>query len=231
MDDLTNPLPAGILLHTDPLERRPNGPHHNGETRVVETRKRATPGPSEFEPMPHRLHVCVFCGSSMGSRPSYAEAARRVGETLAKNDRGLVYGGGRVGLMGVVADAALAAGGRVVGVIPNALATREVAHDGLTELHLVAGMHERKALMAARSAAFLALPGGFGTFEELFEVITWSILGFHNKPVGLLNVDHYYDPLIAMLDHAMAEGFLKRAHHGLIVVSDHPETLAARLTA
>ena len=179
--------------------------------------------------MTTRPHVCVFCGSSMGSRPSYAEAARRVGGALAANDLGLVYGGGHVGLMGVVADAALAAGGRVVGVIPEPLATKELAHGGLTELHVVPGMHARKALMAAKSDGFLALPGGVGTFEELFEVITWSVLGLHKKPVGLLNVEGYFDPLLAMLDHAVAERFTRPEHLAPLVVSDRPEHLASDL--
>ena len=179
--------------------------------------------------MPQRPHVCVFCGSSKGARPEYTEAARVVGETLAKQGVGLVYGGGRIGLMGVVADAALASGGRVVGVIPDPLATKELAHDGLTELHIVSGMHERKALMAARSAGFLALPGGVGTFEELFEVITWLVLGLHNKPIGLLNVAGYFDPLLAMLQHAVSERFVRPNHLDMLVVSDRPEALAVDL--
>lgn len=181
--------------------------------------------------MPDRPHVCVFCGSSTGTRPAYADAARRVGRGLAGAGLGLVYGGGRVGLMGVLADAALEAGGRVVGVIPGALATKELAHDGLTQLHVVAGMHERKALMAALSAGFLALPGGIGTFEELFEIVTWAALGLHNKPVGLLNVGGYFDPLLALLAHAVAEGFVRPEHLELLVVSDRPEALAAGLLA
>jgi uncharacterized protein (TIGR00730 family) len=179
--------------------------------------------------MPNRPHICVFCGSSRGSRPSYTEAARRVGAALARNRLGLVYGGGRVGLMGVVADAALAAGGRVVGVIPEPLATREIAHDGLSELHVVPGMHERKALMAQRSAGFFMLPGGLGTLEEFFEVLTWSALGLHQKPIGVLNVEGYFDPLLALLDHAAAARFVRPEHLDLVVVSDQPEALAADL--
>src|SRR5438128_12123639 len=175
--------------------------------------------------MPDRPHVCVFCGSSRGVRPAYAEAARRVGAALARNGLGLVYGGGRIGLMGVVADAALAAGGRVVGVIPDPLATRELAHDGLTELHVVPTMHDRKALMASRSAGFLALPGGVGTFEEFFEILTWAALGLHGKPIGLLNVEGYFDPLLALLDHAVAERFVRPEHLSLLLVSDQPDTL------
>lgn len=179
--------------------------------------------------MPDRPHVCVFCGSSTGSRPAYADTARRVGSALAQRGLGLVYGGGRVGLMGVVADAALAAGGRVIGVIPEPLATKELAHTGLTELRVVATMHQRKALMAELSDGFLALPGGVGTFEEFFEILTWAVLGLHHKPVGLLNVEGYYDPLRALLDHAVAERFLRPEHRALVTVSDQPETLAVDL--
>jgi uncharacterized protein (TIGR00730 family) len=179
--------------------------------------------------MPGRPYVCVFCGSSAGSRPAYADAAQRIGTTLARHGLGLVYGGGRVGLMGVVADAALAAGGRVIGVIPEPLATKELAHTGLTELRVVRTMHERKALMAELSAGFLALPGGVGTFEEFFEIVTWAVLGLHRKPVGLLNVEGYYDPLRALLDHAVAERFVRPEHRALVVVSDQPEALAADL--
>jgi uncharacterized protein (TIGR00730 family) len=179
--------------------------------------------------MPQRPHICVFCGSSPGARPSYTEAARRVGAALANNGLGLVYGGGRVGLMGVVADAALAAGGRVVGVIPDPLASKEIAHPGLSELHVVAGMHERKALMADRSAGFVALPGGVGTFEEFFEIVTWAVLGLHRKPIGLLNVEGYFDPLLTLLGHAVAERFVRPEHLAMIVVTDKPEALAADL--
>jgi uncharacterized protein (TIGR00730 family) len=181
--------------------------------------------------MPDRPYVCIFCGSSVGARPAYAEAARRVGAALAAHGLGMVYGGGRVGLMGIVADAALARGGRVVGVIPEPLATREIGHNGLTELHVVPGMHERKALMAARSSGFLALPGGIGTYEEFFEILTWAALGLHRKPVGLLNVEGYFDPLLALLDHAAAERFVRPEHLALVVVSDSPEALAADLLA
>ena len=181
--------------------------------------------------MPDRPHVCVFCGSSAGSRPSYGEAARRVGAALAGRGLGLVYGGGRVGLMGMLADAALSAGGRVVGVIPEPLATKEVAHEGLSELIVVPGMHERKAQMAARSAAFLTLPGGLGTFEEFFEVLTWATLGLHNKPIGLLNVDGYFDPLIDLLGHAASEHFVRPERLDLIVISDSPEALVGGLLA
>jgi uncharacterized protein (TIGR00730 family) len=179
--------------------------------------------------MPDRPHVCVFCGSACGVRAEYVEAARTVGVALAQAGLGLVYGGGRVGLMGIVADAALAAGGRVVGVIPDALARKEIAHDGLTELHVVPGMHERKAQMALRSAGFLMLPGGIGTLEEFFEILTWAALGLHNKPIGLLNVSGYFDPLLRMLEHGVAEGFIRDRHLALLLVSGDSEALAAGL--
>jgi uncharacterized protein (TIGR00730 family) len=179
--------------------------------------------------MPDRPHICVFCGSSRGARPAYVEAARRVGSALARSGLGLVYGGGRVGLMGTVADAVLAEGGRVIGVIPEPLATSEIAHDGLTELHVVPDMHKRKALMARRSAGFLTLPGGVGTFEEFFEILSWAALGLHHKPIGILNVEGYFDPLLALLNHAAAERFLRPEHLDLLVVSDQPEVLAADL--
>ena len=181
--------------------------------------------------MPDRPHVCVFCGSARGARPVYVEAARRIGSALARSGLGLVYGGGRVGLMGTVADAALAEGGRVIGVIPESLATSEVAHDGLTELHIVPGMHERKALMSQKSAGFLTLPGGIGTFEEFFEILSWAVLGLHHKPIGVLNVEGYFDPLLALLDHAAAERFLHPESLDLLVVSDQPEALATDLLA
>jgi uncharacterized protein (TIGR00730 family) len=179
--------------------------------------------------MPDRPHLCVFCGSRVGARPAYAEAARRVGTALGRDGLGMVYGGGRVGLMGIVADSALAAGGRVVGVIPEAMSAKEIAHDGLTELIVVPGMHERKALMAERSRGFLALPGGVGTFEEFFEVLTWSILGIHRKPIGLLNVDGYYDPLLRLIDHAVDEGFLRAENRDIVFSSSDPEAIVSRL--
>jgi uncharacterized protein (TIGR00730 family) len=175
--------------------------------------------------MPDRPHVCVFCGSSLGARPSYVDAARRVGAALARRGIGLVYGGGQVGLMGVVADAALAEGGRVVGVIPDPLATKEVAHAGLTELHVVPGMHERKALMSRLSDGFLTLPGGIGTYEEFFEILTWFALGLHPKPLGLLDVDGYFGPLRALLAHGVDEKFIHPRHVDVLVLSDHPESL------
>ena len=174
--------------------------------------------------------ICVFCGSNLGSRPAYAEAARRMGTALAVRGIGLVYGGGRVGLMGVVADAALAARGEVIGVIPEALAAREVAHVGLSELRVVDSMHTRKAMMADLAAAFVALPGGYGTLEEFCEVLTWAQLGLHQKPCGLLNVEGYYDPLLSLLDHAVRERFLHPAHRSLVLEGQDPDLLLDLLT-
>ncbi len=176
--------------------------------------------------MIHRL--CVFCGSCDGTLPEYGEAARALGASLARRGVEVIYGGGRVGLMGRLADGCLEAGGRVVGVIPEALATKELAHAGCTELHVVGSMHERKALMAERADAFLALPGGLGTFEELFEVWTWGQLGFHAKPCGLLNVAGFYDRLIAFLEHAAEHGFLRAEHLRMLFVGgDGAELLDA----
>lgn len=166
--------------------------------------------------------VCVFCGSAVGARPAYAEAARALARELAARGIGLVYGGGSVGLMGVLADAALAAGVKVIGVIPRGLATRELAHAGLTELRVVASMHERKATMATLSAGFLALPGGLGTLEETLEVLTWSQLGIHAKPVALVDVAGYYAGLRTMLAHAVREGFLRPEYAGLVLIADTP---------
>src|SRR5215207_8224445 len=160
--------------------------------------------------------VCVFCGSSSGASPAYGEAARALGAHLAREGLTLVYGGASVGTMGVVADAALAAGGRVVGVIPRGLVAREIAHPGLTELVVVDSMHERKAAMADRADAFVALPGGLGTLEELFEVWTWGLLGIHAKPVALLDADGFYDPLLAFLDRAVDEGFVRAAQRAML---------------
>lgn len=179
--------------------------------------------------MPERPHLCVFCGSQKGSRPEYEQAARQVGLALAAQGLGLVYGGGRIGLMGTVADVTLAAGGRVVGVIPEPLTLKELAHEGCTELIVVPGMHERKALMAERASAFLALPGGIGTFEEFFEIFSWATLGLHGKPIGLLNVDGYFDPLLTLFEHAVAERFIRPSHMQMLFVSDDPDDLVARL--
>jgi len=175
--------------------------------------------------------LCVFCGSNPGASPAYGEAAARLGRTLAGRGLTLVYGGGRVGLMGVAADAALAGGGKVVGVIPEALATRELAHAGLSDLQVVGSMHERKARMSELSDGFVALPGGIGTLEEWFEVWTWSQLGFQPKPCALLNVAGYYDHLLAFLDHMTAERFLNPVHRGMAIVDDDLERLLDRLAA
>ena len=173
--------------------------------------------------------ICVFCGSSSGVRESYAQAARSLARHLVSKGIGVVYGGGKVGLMGTLADAALEAGGEVIGVIPQSLVAKEVGHGGLSELRVVGSMHERKALMAELSDAFIALPGGYGTFEEFCEVLTWTQLGLHRKPCGVLNVERYYDPLLALFDHAVAEQFVKPAHRGIVIADDHVESLVARL--
>lgn len=169
--------------------------------------------------------ICVFCGSSFGNNPAYKEAAQSMGTTLAEKGVTLVYGGGNVGLMGVVADVALGAGGEVIGVIPEALVEREISHQNLTQLHVVGSMHERKALMAELSDGFVALPGGNGTLEEFFEVLTWAQLGEHHKPCGLLNVDGYYDPLLEVLDHAVREGFLSEKHRSIVQVEKTPDEI------
>jgi uncharacterized protein (TIGR00730 family) len=175
--------------------------------------------------------ICVFCGSSVGANPAYAAAARELGRTLAERGLGVVFGGGKVGLMGVLADAALAAGGEVIGVIPDALVAREIGHSGLTKLHVVRSMHERKTLMADLASAFIALPGGYGTFEEFFEAVTWTQLGIHQKPCGLLNVDGYYDALLALLERAVADGFIREANRGLVLDAPDIPTLLAKLEA
>ena len=169
--------------------------------------------------------VCVFAGSNAGNRPEYLAAAEDLGRVLAARGIGMVYGGARVGLMGAVADAVLADGGQVVGVIPQALVEKEVAHDGLTDLRVVTTMHERKALMAELADGFVALPGGWGTLDELFEILTWAQLGIHRKPCGLLNVLGYFDSLLAFLDHAMQQGFVRREYGALLATSDAPMEL------
>ena len=172
--------------------------------------------------------VCVFCGSHPGNDPAYAEAARTIGRTLAERDITLVYGGGHVGLMGVVADSALGAGGEAIGVMPKSLVDREIGHTGLTKLHVVSSMHERKALMSELSEGFVALPGGNGTLEEFFEVLTWAQLGEHGKPCGLLNVAGYYDPLLAVFDRMVDRAFLREEHRGLVIVEEDPSALLER---
>ncbi|HSN85520.1 MAG TPA: TIGR00730 family Rossman fold protein [Thermoanaerobaculia bacterium] len=173
--------------------------------------------------------LCVFCGSNPGASPDYARAAARMGALLAERGLTLIYGGGHVGLMGVLADAALKAGGRVIGVIPEALEAREVAHTGLTELRVVRSMHERKALMSELADGFIALPGGIGTMEEWFEVWTWGQLGIHPKPLGMLNVAGYYDHLLAFFDRMVADGFLPQAHRSMAIVGEDGGILLDRL--
>jgi hypothetical protein len=173
--------------------------------------------------------LCVFCGSSVGNNVAYTDAAEAMGKLLARRGIGLVYGGGNVGLMGVMADAAMAAGGEVIGVIPKALFDREVGHPGITDLRIVDSMHTRKALMADLADAFVAMPGGVGTFEEFFEAITWTQLGLHRKACGLLNVAGFYSPLAAFIDQAVTDGFIKPIHRAAIVVDDDPERLVDTL--
>lgn len=172
--------------------------------------------------------LCVYCGSSIGRTPIYAQQARALGRALAQRGIRLVYGGASVGIMGVVADAVLAAGGEVIGVIPAALAAKEIAHHGLTQLHVTKSMHERKALMADLSDGFIALPGGIGTLEEIFEILTWAQLGFHEKPCALLNVDGYYDALTAYLDHTVAEAFVQPLHRSMLIVERDADVLLDR---
>ncbi len=175
--------------------------------------------------------LCIYCGSNRGSSPSYAEAAASAGRHLAENGIGIVYGGGSVGLMGIVADAALAAGGEVIGVIPQALQDKELGHDRLSELHVVASMHERKQLMVDLSDGFIALPGGVGTLDELFETFTWLQLGFHTKPVGLLNTGGYFDELLTFLDKMTRDGFMRQQHRGCLIEGREITGLLARMAA
>ncbi|WP_243370268.1 TIGR00730 family Rossman fold protein [Microvirga solisilvae] len=177
------------------------------------------------------MRLCVFCGSSAGQDPVYMETARLLGEALAKNGIELVYGGASVGLMGAVADAVLAHGGHVIGVMPQALVDKEIAHTGLSDLRVVGSMHERKALMAELSDGFIALPGGLGTFEELFEVWTWAQLGYHKKPCALLNVAGFYDKLAGFLDDVVERGFVKPIHRAMLIVRDEPEALIDAIKA
>ncbi|MGY2046578.1 LOG family protein [Methylobacterium sp. JK268] len=177
------------------------------------------------------MRLCVFCGSSDGALPHYREGAEALGRHLALSGVGLVYGGGKVGLMGAVADAALAAGGHVTGIMPRALVEKEIGHEGLSDLRVVASMHERKAMMADLADGFVALPGGLGTFEELFEVWTWAQLGYHRKPVALLNVGGFYDGLLAFLDEVVQQGFVRAPHRAMLLVGTTPEDLLARIRA
>lgn len=172
--------------------------------------------------------ICVFCASSPGNRPEYRASAEDLGKALVKRNIGVVYGGGKVGLMGALADSVLAEGGEAIGVIPEQLMAREIGHPGLTKLHVVRSMHERKAMMADLSDAFIALPGGFGTLEEFFEVVTWAQLGLHSKPCGILNVLGYYSALLSMLDHAVQERLLRPENRELVLAKDSvPELLEA----
>jgi uncharacterized protein (TIGR00730 family) len=174
-------------------------------------------------------NICVFCGSSTGGQADYREAAVALGREMVRRKIGLVYGGGCVGLMGVIADAVLEAGGHVIGVMPHALVAREIAHRGLPDLRVVNSMHERKAMMASLSDAFIALPGGFGTFEEFCEVVTWTQLGLHRKPCGVLNVSSFYDPLLALFDRAVENGFLKRSNRAIVLSDANPAALLDQL--
>jgi len=173
-------------------------------------------------------NICVYCGSSPGRLEAYADAARALAEALASRNIGLVYGGAGIGIMGAVADHVLQLGGKAVGVIPEALMRKEVAHYRLSELYVTQSMHERKMRMAELSDGFIALPGGLGTLEELFEIWTWAQLGFHDKPCGLLNVEGYYDPLIEFLDHAVTEQFVRHSHRAILIVENEPEKLLER---
>jgi uncharacterized protein (TIGR00730 family) len=181
--------------------------------------------------MPELKRICVFCGSNSGTRPEYTQAAENVGRLLVKQGCSLVYGGGKVGLMGTIADTVLAAGGEVIGVIPHALMLKEVGHTGLTKLRIVNTMHERKALMAELSDAFIALPGGYGTLDEFCEILTWAQLGLHNKPCGILNVNGYFDPLIELFQKSVAEGFLRKQHADMLMIESDPEILLKKMAA
>lgn len=170
-------------------------------------------------------NICVFCGSQSGTDLRYRQAAIELGGLLAQRGHGLVYGGGHVGLMGIIANTVLEAGASVTGVIPRPMTERELAHETVTKLYVVSSMHERKALMASLSDAFIALPGGYGTLEELFEVIAWAQLGIHRKPIGLLNVAGYFDALLSLVEHMIGEGFIKTKHRGLFVTAEQPQAL------
>lgn len=171
--------------------------------------------------------ICVFCASAFGTEPAYLQEAQLLGQSIARSGCGVVYGGAKVGLMGAVADSALAEGGEVIGVLPEALSGREIAHAGLTELHMVGTMHERKALMASRADAFVILPGGFGTFDEFMEILTWAQLRIHSKPIVLINTLGYYDGLLQFLDHAVHQGFLKQKNKDLLLVAKNAEEAVA----
>lgn len=182
-----------------------------------------TPAAKSFQ------RLCVFCGSNRGARPAYAAAAEQTGRELVRRGIGLVYGGGNIGLMGILADTVLAGGGQVIGVIPKALMAREVGHRGLPDLRVVKTMHERKALMAELADGFIALPGGMGTFEEFLEIVTWAQLGLHSKPCGVLNVDAFFDPLLRLLDHAVAEEFIKARHRSRVLAAATVDSLLEQM--
>jgi uncharacterized protein (TIGR00730 family) len=173
--------------------------------------------------------VCVFSGSRVGSDPSYQQGAHKLGVTLAEQNIELVYGGGSVGLMGIIADSILDSGGRAIGVLPEFLATKELMHKGLNEVFVTQDMHSRKAKMAELSDAFIAMPGGLGTFEELFEMVTWAQLGVHAKPIGLLNINGFYQPLLDLIDHAIEAGFVHESHRQLMIAEPDPSTLLMKL--
>lgn len=174
-------------------------------------------------------YVCVYCGSAFGNRAEYTTAAHETGQAIAAAGYGLVYGGGHVGLMGVVADAVMQAGSQVIGVITQDLMNREVGHTGITDLRIVKTMHERKTMMADIASSFLVLPGGIGTFEEFFEIWTWALLGDHQKPIGLVNVNGYYNGMIDFIDHAVREGFLKQKYRDLLIIGTEPQAVLQRL--
>ena len=175
--------------------------------------------------------ICVYCGSSFGSKPIYTETARMLGEAIAQRGDELVYGGGKVGLMGAVADAALAAGGNVIGIMPQFLVDKEIAHRSLTEMRVMDTMHNRKEMMMRIADVIIALPGGWGTYDELAEAVTWAQLGLHERPIGILNVNGFFNPLIAQMDHAIAEGFVRPAHRDLLIIDEDIANLLARIDA
>jgi uncharacterized protein (TIGR00730 family) len=175
--------------------------------------------------------ICVFAGSNKGARPEYAQAAQSLGQELVRRGIGLVYGGASVGLMGIVADSVMTGGGEVIGVIPHVLVRKEVGHKNLTQLHEVNSMHERKAMMADLADGFIALPGGFGTFDELFEIVTWAQLGLHQKPIGLVNSASYFDPVLQLLQHAATEGFLQVSKLDLVLLEAEPSRLLDRFAS
>lgn len=175
-------------------------------------------------------NICVYCGSSSGTQPAYLEAAKELATEIVASGAGLVYGGASIGIMGAVADGVLGAGGQVTGIIPKALEDLEIAHQSLSELVVVADMHERKFMMAERSDGFIAMPGGFGTLEELFEMLTWSQLGFHAKPVAVLSTGGYYDQLLGFLDHQLTQGFVKSAHRELVIADSSPASLLTKMS-